>query len=57
MDETTAMMTLLVGLLFAAGCAWWAKEWGRSPWVFGLIGLLSPMISAIALLIVGRNKE
>jgi hypothetical protein len=48
---------LLINILFAALIAHWADSWGRNKWGWFFGGLLSPLIAAIILLIVGKVKD
>ena len=50
---------ILVFLIaFSAGVGRWADAWGRNGWVWGAIAfLLSPLLTAIALLIAGKTVE
>ena len=52
------MEIIIFAALFSGGIALWAKAWGRNPlgW-FALSFILSPLISAIALLVVGKTIE
>lgn len=52
------MEVVLILVLMSSGIAWWAKEWGRSALVFGIISLvLSPVVGLFALLICGKSLE
>ena len=55
MDPTLTL--LLFQLLLAALILRWADAWGRHKWRFFCGALLSPLIAAIVLLIVGKKKE
>lgn len=51
------MTILLIWLLFAVILACWARNWGRSFFLYLIFSLLlSPIIAAIILLISGREK-
>ena len=51
-------LPLLVFLGAVVFVAWWARVWGRSV-LWAIVGslLLSPLIWALVLLILGRNPE
>ena len=53
------MMDILIFLIiFSALIGYWASNWGRNGWLWFFIALvISPLISAIILLIIGRDKE
>lgn len=51
------MLAVIVWLLFCLLCGKWASNWNRSPIVWFCIAfLLSPLIAALSLLFVGKNK-
>lgn len=49
------VLYLLIQLACLAGLYRWAEAWGRNVWVYIGLGLLSPLISAVVLLVVGRR--
>jgi sugar phosphate permease len=52
------MDIIIVFIIFSALIGYWANNWGRNGWLWFFIALLiSPLITAIILLIVGRDKE
>ena len=52
------MDILIFLLIFSALIGYWASNWGRNGWMWFFIALvISPLISAIILLIIGRDKE
>ena len=45
-------------LIFSALVGYWANNWGRNGWLWFFVALLiSPLISAIILLIIGRDGD
>lgn len=50
---------ILIVFLVASGLVGvWAHNWGRNGWGWALLAfLISPLISGIILLFVGRDKE
>ena len=56
MDDT--ILVLIFAVLFAVGLYRWAEAWGRNGWIFAACSLfLSPLISGVILLVMGRAKE
>lgn len=52
------MDILIFLIIFSALIGYWASNWGRNGWLWFFVALLiSPLISAIILLIIGRDKE
>lgn len=52
------MDILIIWIIFCGLIAVWAKNWGRNPWVWiGVSILISPLITAIVLLIAGKSIE
>ena len=51
------ILLLLAWILLAMSVGWWAKLWSRNGLFWGVTSVLvSPVVGAIALLIVGSNK-
>lgn len=49
---------LLFALMLSIGVGVWASSWGQSGIGFGLLSLiLSPLLGAIVLLIMGKSDE
>jgi hypothetical protein len=52
------MDIILIAVVFSALVGYWANNWGRNGWLWFVVALLiSPLISAIILLVMGRDKE
>jgi len=52
------MDIILIAVVFSALVGYWANNWGRNGWLWFVVTLLiSPLISAIILLVMGRDKE
>ena len=52
------MDILIFLIIFSALIGYWASNWGRNGWLWFFVALLiSPLISGIILLIIGRDKE
>ena len=50
------MDIIILALIFSALVGYWANNWGRNGWLWFFVALLiSPLISAIILLIIGRD--
>lgn len=50
------MDILIIAAVFSALIGYWANSWGRNGWLWFVIALLvSPLISGIVLLIMGRD--
>ena len=55
--EVGTVEIIVMYVLFVVGIAWWANQWDRSAGGWGLLALLiSPLIAAIGLAVVGRAK-
>jgi len=52
-------MEILIFLIFwSALIAYWANSWGRNGWIWFVVSLvISPVITAIVLLIMGKDKD
>jgi len=52
------MDIILIAVVFSALVGYWANNWGRNGWLWFVVALLiSPLISAIILMFMGRDKE
>lgn len=52
------MEVFIVLAIFSALVGVWANAWGRNGWSWGIIALLlSPLLTAIALMISGKSVE
>jgi uncharacterized membrane protein len=52
------MDILIFLIIFSALVGYWASNLGRNGWLWFFVALLiSPLISAIILLIIGKDKE
>lgn len=52
------MDILIILIIFSGLVGYWANNWGRNGWLWFFVALLvSPLITAIILLIIGRDKE
>lgn len=52
------MDIILIAVVFSALVGYWANNWGRNGWLWFVVTLLiSPLISAIILMFMGRDKE
>jgi hypothetical protein len=55
---STNMDILIFLLIFSGLLGYWANNLGRNGWLWFFIAILiSPLISAIILLIIGKDKE
>ena len=51
------MDILLFLIIFSALVGYWANNWGRNGWVWFFLALIiSPLITSIALLIMGKDS-
>lgn len=52
-------MEILIFLIFwSALIGYWASNWGRNGWIWFVVSLvISPVITAIVLLIMGKDKD
>jgi hypothetical protein len=49
-------MDIIFLIIFSALIGYWANNWGRNGWLWFFIALLiSPLITAIILLVMGRD--
>jgi uncharacterized membrane protein YcjF (UPF0283 family) len=49
---------ILLLIIFSVAVGYWADAWGRNGWAWGIVAvLISPLLTAIALLIVGKTIE
>lgn len=45
-------------IIWSALIGYWASNWGRNGWVWFAVSLvISPVITAVILLIMGKDKE
>ena len=52
------MLSALIWVLLVVGVGVWAKNWGRSGLLFGILSFfLSPLVGALILIICGRTAE
>lgn len=50
------MDIILIAVVFSALVGYWANNWGRNGWLWFFVALLiSPLITAIILLVMGRD--
>jgi hypothetical protein len=50
------MDIILMAVVFSALVGYWANNWGRNGWLWFLAAILiSPLITAIILLVMGRD--
>ena len=50
------MDIILIALVLSGLVGYWANNWGRNGWLWFVVALfISPLISAIILLIIGRD--
>jgi heme A synthase len=50
------MDIILIAVIFSGLIGYWAHNWGRNGWIWFVVSLLlSSLITAIALLIMGRD--
>ena len=58
MGDKSIMDIILIAVIFSALIGYWANNYGRNGWLWFFIALLiSPLITAIILLFMGRDGE
>lgn len=52
------MDIILIAIVFSGLVGYWANNWGRNGWLWFVIALfISPLITAVILLIMGKDKD
>ena len=52
------MDIILIAIAFSGLVGYWANNWGRNGWLWFFIAILiSPLITAIILLVMGRDES